>query len=175
VGSAHEQAKAVAERLYAERGRELWARLYAACLDPELAMDALHEALLRLTEHWGNGVIQDPASWVVRTGQNWLSDRRKKVSRERNGFDGWSSLPSSASEPPMQAEAAELQASVREALKELELVDREVLVLRYGLGWTSAQIGELLALPPSAVDMRLSRARRRLADLLRDRGVLDES
>jgi RNA polymerase sigma factor (sigma-70 family) len=67
----------------------------------------------------------------------------------------------------------EMQEQVRSALNGLRLEDREVLVLRYSLDWSSARIGEALGLTIQAVDMRLSRARRRLGDLLKQKGVVD--
>ena len=69
----------------------------------------------------------------------------------------------------------ETQALVREKLSELKAEDREVLVLRYAMGWSSIRIGESLQTSAAAVDMRLSRARRRLAAVLEDAGVSDES
>jgi RNA polymerase sigma-70 factor (ECF subfamily) len=48
--------------------------------------------------------------------------------------------------------------------------DRQALVLRYALNWSSARMAEVLGVSAAAVDMRLSRARRRLAELLREDG-----
>ena len=65
----------------------------------------------------------------------------------------------------------ELRVQVRTALLELKDEDREVLVLRYALGWSSNRIAISMDSSPAAVDMRLSRARRRLAVILEEAGV----
>jgi RNA polymerase sigma-70 factor (ECF subfamily) len=67
----------------------------------------------------------------------------------------------------------ETQEQVRAALAGLKLEDREALVLRYSLDWSSARIADALGTTVQAVDMRLSRARRRLADVLKEKGVVD--
>jgi RNA polymerase sigma factor (sigma-70 family) len=60
---------------------------------------------------------------------------------------------------------------VARALRRLDEVSRSALVLRYYDNLSSKQIGELLGLAPTAVDMRLMRARRQMRGFLAD---LDE-
>ncbi len=158
------------ERLYAERGRELWARIYAACLDPDLALEALHEAIVRFAQNGHNGSVKDPAAWIVQTAKNWVRDeqRRRRIAARYS-----QSVPEPAPDPSRDAERAELHRVIREALEELPQEDREVLVLRYYLGWPSRRIAETLEVSPAAVDMRLSRARKRLSERLGERGVSD--
>ena len=48
---------------------------------------------------------------------------------------------------------------------------REVLTLRYALDYSTQQIAEALAINATAVHMRLSRARQRLAERLAAQGV----
>ena len=68
-------------------------------------------------------------------------------------------------------EAAELHATVRAVLEELAPADRDVLTLKYALDYDAAEIARVLEIQPSAVHMRLSRARQRLAEKLKDQGV----
>jgi RNA polymerase sigma-70 factor (ECF subfamily) len=49
--------------------------------------------------------------------------------------------------------------------------DREILTLRYALDYNTEDIAEMLAINPTAVHMRLSRARQRLAERLKAHGV----
>lgn len=56
---------------------------------------------------------------------------------------------------------------VRDALDRLRPEDREVLLLTYWDGFTSAEVAELLDVSATAVRMRLHRARRHLSQLLR--------
>jgi RNA polymerase sigma-70 factor (ECF subfamily) len=55
---------------------------------------------------------------------------------------------------------------VTKALRQLDEQSRAVVVLRYYENLGSAAIAELLGSTPTAVDMRLSRARRTLRELL---------
>jgi len=57
----------------------------------------------------------------------------------------------------------ERQDQVRQALAKLEPVDRELLTYRYALDYNRDQLAEALEIPASAVPMRLTRARQRLA------------
>ncbi|MBW3539038.1 MAG: RNA polymerase sigma factor [Planctomycetes bacterium] len=159
------------EAVYRTQGRELWALFYAYCNNADRAHDALQEAFARLQEQNGTP-IRDMRAWLLRVGRNWLRDvaRRQKVAARSVDFlDGVSA--GGGGEPSEAAERAELFAQVREALGRLKTEDREVLVLRYALGWPSQRIAETLDVRAAAVDMRLSRARRRLAELLEDIGV----
>ena len=49
--------------------------------------------------------------------------------------------------------------------------DREILTLRYALDYDTETIAETLDVNASAVHMRLSRARQRLADRLQANGI----
>jgi RNA polymerase sigma factor CnrH len=159
------------ESVYNRESRQLWARLYAQCCDAEQAFDALQEAFMRLQQQNGTP-IHDVRAWLYRVGRNWLVDaarRKKNAARSCEFLDG---LPGSSLEDPSNiVEHRELQSLVRQALAELPPDDREVLVLRYALGWSSHRIAEVLSINRSAVDMRMSRARRRLADQLEKTGL----
>jgi RNA polymerase sigma-70 factor (ECF subfamily) len=73
--------------------------------------------------------------------------------------------------PLESLEREETIAQLRELLAELSRADREILTLRYALDYDTEQIAELLSINTTAVHMRLSRARQRLADRLKAQGV----
>ena len=158
------------EAAYASHSRELWALLYTQCSSADRAHDAVQEAFARLQEQNGSP-IRDVRAWLLQVGRNWLRDvaRRQKVAaRSSSELDG---LAGARRDPALVLVQAELQSRVREALKQLKHEDREVLVLRYALGWPSSRIAAALESSAAAVDMRLSRARRRLAEILEQAGV----
>lgn len=158
------------EVLYHGQARELWALFYAQCCDADRAYDAVQEAFLRLQQHHG-APIRDERAWLLRVGRNWLRDvaRRQKVAaRPSERLDG---LAAGGDDPFRSACGEELQSRVREALDQLRIEDREVLVLRYALGWSSHRMASVLESSASAIDMRLSRARKRLAELFEQLGV----
>ena len=161
---------ATVEAAYHSQGRELWALLYAQCNDADRAYDALQEAFVRLQAYDGPP-LRDLRSWLLKVGRNWLRDvaRHQRVAARSVDF-----LDETAGQPADPADLIarqELHGQVRAALDLLRVEDREILILRYALGWSSHRIAEVIELSSSAVDMRLSRARRRLGDLLEQAGV----
>lgn len=161
------------DAIYREHSRELWALFYSLCSDPERAYDAVQEAFLRFYGYSGE-TIRDPRAWLLRVGQNWLRDvaRRKSSScRLTSTLDEMPNLPES---PEDVMSLDENRLAVREALKGMIEDDRKVLVMKYSLGWSSAQMAVAMDSSAAAIDMRLSRARRRLAELLEDMGFSNE-
>jgi RNA polymerase sigma-70 factor, ECF subfamily len=61
---------------------------------------------------------------------------------------------------------------LRDELEKLAPADREILTLRYALDYNATEIADLLEINPTAVHMRLSRARQRLAERLTAQGVI---
>ena len=162
------------EELYRQQGRELWALFYAHCNDPERAYDALQESFLRLQAHRGIP-IRDLRAWLLRVGRNWLRDvaRRKANSvRSSDKLDDVSTRQ--PADPAALLSNRETRNQVRDAMGQLRDEDREVLVLRYSMNWSSNRIAETLNVSPAAIDMRLSRARKRLACLLEEAGISHE-
>ncbi|MFQ5735199.1 MAG: RNA polymerase sigma factor [Planctomycetaceae bacterium] len=161
------------EAVYREQGRELWAMFYAQCSDAERASDALQESFTRLHEQNGAD-IRDIRAWLLQVGRNWLRDvaRRQKIAAKPS--ESLDYFPADAGGPENSLGGRERLQAVREALKQLKTADREVLVLRYSLNWSSIRIAEVLETTSSAVDMRLSRARKRLAELLEKAGIPNE-
>lgn len=153
------------ESLYRSQARELWALFYVQCCDRERAHDAVQEAFTRLQQQNGS-TIRDKRAWLLQVGRNWLRDaaRRQKVAAK--SVETLDYLPHSDVDASSLLQQAEQQSRVREALSRLRSDDREVLVLRYAMDWSSNQISTALNISSAAVDMRLSRARRRLAEIL---------
>ena len=75
--------------------------------------------------------------------------------------------------PLEHLEREETFGQLRLELEHLAPADREILTLRYALDYNASQIAELLEINPTAVHMRLSRARQRLADRLTAQGVMN--
>lgn len=157
------------DTLYRENSRELWAIFYSQCSDPERAYDAVQESFLRLHAYSGE-TIRDPRAWLLRVGQNWLRDvaRRKSSSCKLSA-----SLDEMANDRFVAEDiltSDENREAIRDALQKLLEDDRKVLVMKYALSWSSAQMSKAMACSPAAIDMRLSRARRRLAEQLGEVG-----
>jgi RNA polymerase sigma-70 factor (ECF subfamily) len=163
------------EALYARHSREVWALAYARWMDADLALDVAQEAFLRLWKHWeaGDDEIQNPRAWLLRVARNLAEDFAKSSFR-RNGTTPPELMNGVRAHEPMpleQMEQAEAFARIRATLEELPPGDRDLLTLRYALEYDAAKIADLLGINPTAVHMRLSRARQRLADRLTAQGT----
>jgi RNA polymerase sigma-70 factor (ECF subfamily) len=98
--------------------------------------------------------------------------RRQKVAAKP--VESLEAVADSAGEPFAVLTTLERQSLVRESLGQIPADDREILVLRYALEWSSQRIAEKLEITAAAVDMRLSRARKRLGTILQKAGVRPE-
>lgn len=170
-----ETRRAEFDALYQAHARDIWAVAYARWGDTDLALDIAQEAFLRLWKHWEDGgeVIVHPRAWLIRVARNLAEDHAKSAFR-RNGTHPPEFLVrvrSSEIQPQEQLERSETFATLRAVLETLSPDDRELLTYRYSLEYDTDQIAELLSINPTAVHMRLSRARQRLAEKLTAQGV----
>jgi len=157
------------EALYRDQSRELWALFYAYCGNAERAQDAVHEAFLRLQQQ-NTEEIRDPRAWLLQVGRNWLRDQARRKGNSVIKTDLLDVYASTREEPVSNLLGHERREQIRAALQTLKEEDREALILRYALDWSSQKIGETLGSSAAAVDMRLSRARQRLAQELEQQG-----
>jgi RNA polymerase sigma-70 factor, ECF subfamily len=163
------------EELHSRHQREVWAVAYSRTHDTHLALDVAQEAFLRLWRELAAGTaVGNPRGWLLTVARHLAEDDAKSSFR-RNGTappDALSGLlPADRPTPDAVAERAEEAAAVRAVIAELAPADREVLTLRYALGYDPPAIAEALGVAVSAVHMRLTRARQRLAVKLTERGV----
>jgi RNA polymerase sigma-70 factor (ECF subfamily) len=175
AGARNESARrAEFEALYRQHSREVWALAYARWMDSDLAQDVTQEAFLRLWKHWENGAsavgeeILNPRAWLLRVARNLAEDYAKSAFR-RNGTQPPELLNGVHSRQPTpieKLERDELFGQLRTVLEELSQADRDILTLRYALDYDSNQIAEMMGANVTAIHMRLSRARQRVAEKL---------
>lgn len=166
--------KAAFEEIYQRHSREVWALVYARWLNADVALDIMQETFLRLWKQWQEGSeIVNPRAWVLRVARNLAEDHAKSAFRRfgtqppqtMNGVEGRDALPLDG----MARE--ETFGQLRKELEQLPAADREILTLRYALDYDTNEIAEVLEINPTAVHMRLSRARQRLAERLAAQGL----
>jgi RNA polymerase sigma-70 factor (ECF subfamily) len=164
------------EALYQRHSREVWALAYARWLNADLAQDIMQEAFLRLWKQWQDGeAILNPRAWLLRVARNLAEDHAKSAFR-RNGTHPPQTMNGVKSHDPQPLDCLEREETftqLREVLEQMSPPDREILTLRYGLDYNANEIAELLAINATAVHMRLSRARQRLAERLGAEGVVN--
>jgi RNA polymerase sigma-70 factor (ECF subfamily) len=163
------------EEIYQRHTREVWALAYARWLNAEVALDIMQETFLRFWKQCQEGdTILNPRAWLLRVARNLAEDYAKSAFRRNgtqppqtmNGVKGRDRLPLET------MERDEVAGQLRDEMKKLAPGDREILTLRYGLDYNANKIAEILDINITAVHMRLSRARQRLADRLNGQGVL---
>lgn len=126
--------------------------------DVELAEDLTQEAFIRLLQRWRQVSRYDrPGAWVRRVAIHLAlnAERRRKV-----GERVLRRLP-----PPAPVALAPDVDLIR-AVATLPFAQRAAVVLHYLEGCPAAEIADLLGCAESTARVHLSRARRRLADVL---------
>ena len=148
---------------------------YARWLNADMAMDIAQEAFLRLWKQWQEGEnILNPRAWLLRVARNLAEDYAKSSFR-RNGTHPPQMMNGIRAQAPLPLERLEREetfAQLRDTLAQLSPPDREILTLRYALDYDATAIAESLAITVTAVHMRLSRARQRLAERLTAQGMV---
>jgi RNA polymerase sigma-70 factor (ECF subfamily) len=172
---AAEQQRQDFQALYDRHNREVWALAYARWMNADLALDIMQEAFLRLWKQWQDGEeILNPRAWLLRVARNLAEDHAKSAFR-RNGTQPPVTMNGVKSHDPQPLEHLEKEETfgqLREMLDELAPADREILTLRYALDYNANEIADILRINATAVHMRLSRARQRLAERLTAQGVV---
>jgi RNA polymerase sigma-70 factor (ECF subfamily) len=162
------------EALYQRHSREVWALAYARWMNADTAMDITQEAFLRLWKQVETGEeILNPRAWLLRVARNLAEDYAKSAFR-RNGTHPPQTMNGVAAHDPLPLESLEKEetfAQLRDVMDQMPKADREILTLRYALDYNTGEIAEMLDIAPTAVHMRLSRARQRLAERLKAEGV----
>lgn len=163
------------EALYQRHSREVWAMAYARWMDADTALDIAQEAFLRLWKQWESGeTILNPRAWLLRVARN-LAEDFSKSSFRKNGTHPPQLMNGVKAHDPQPLDLMEREetfAALRGVLEEMPEPDREILTLRYALDYNANDIADLLGINATAVHMRLSRARQRLAERLTAQGVV---
>jgi RNA polymerase sigma-70 factor (ECF subfamily) len=144
--------------------RSALAVAYAQLHDAHRAGDAVQDAFLRAWQELPR--LQDAArfgGWLLQIVRNAAIDLRRRVRPTQADFPD---LASRGPEPAQALEHSDAAARIQAALASLDETTRTAVVLRYYEGLSAREIGEALNLSPAAVDMRLSRARGQLKELL---------
>ncbi|MFN2431750.1 MAG: RNA polymerase sigma factor [Gemmatimonadota bacterium] len=169
-------------RAFAELVERHQRPLYRSCLrmlrDPDEADDAVQDAFVRAYAHLGD---YDSAfrfsTWLYGIARNLCLNRlrRRKL---------WGLLSLSRGEAPelearesssARVEGRELAETLAWCLATLPADQRECFELRHGDELSYAEIARALAVPTGTVMSRLARARRRMADCLRSKGIVRDA
>ncbi|MDX1630725.1 MAG: sigma-70 family RNA polymerase sigma factor, partial [Thermoanaerobaculia bacterium] len=118
-------------------------------------------------------------SWLFKIAHNTAIDhlRRSELDTvaletpEEDRFDPVDRLEDRETrDPHREAETRDLARALDDAFGELDPLYREILELRFRHGLAYDEIAEITELPMGTVKVRIHRGRKRLAELLGDRG-----
>lgn len=139
------------------------------CRTEAEAEDAMQDALLSAGKHLqdfrGEGSVE---GWLVRMVANACHHLRRGRKNDPTLHDVSYVLTAEKANPEDSAQAGELSQALGKALLELQPQDRTIVLLAEAEGWTGPEIAERVNLSPGAVRVRLSRARAKLRETLRD-------
>jgi len=108
-------------------------------------------------------------SWIYRIT---LNQALNMVNRRRPEMSIAEDTPSLDRDPEAQFSEAETAQGLQQALMELDLQYRTVIVLKHLDGYSYREIGALLDIPEKTVKSRLFTGRRKLREILNEKGRL---
>ena len=138
---------------------------------PRDAEEVVSDAFLALWEHAGQVEPGKLRPWLGRVVRNKALNRLRTLGGELPLEEDWLALEPDRRPGPAEAvEQAERAELLRALLNGLPPQDRAIFLRHYYYGQTAADIGAALAMPPSTVKVRLHRGRKKLKELLMERG-----
>lgn len=145
------------EGLYRAQGGRMWQAVLAFSKDPEVASDAVAETFAQALRR--GDAIRHPERWLWRTvfrvAAGELKERkRSKTLVEEGSYE-------------MEEPARDLLA----VLSRLPPKQRASIVLHHAAGYPAKEISAIIGSTTAAVHVHLSRARRRLRELLEENDV----
>ena len=166
--------------LYDRWVRSLYSLVLHLLKDPDEAEDVVEETFWQA---WKKADSYEPSrgavsTWLLTIGRRKALDRLR--AKKRSGADtvhgdfSFADLPSTAPDPSMEVEGAELREQVRNALADLPDEQREVLELGYFSGLSQSEIAEATGQPLGTVKTRMRLAMQKLREpLSMHRGVTE--
>lgn len=147
---------------YQQNVHALSRTLTASLGDAQVAQDAAQEAMARACERWEKVETYDnPMGWCYRVAMNWATSRWRK--RKREVITDRLPTPD-----PIDLPDFTVQDRLLEALRNLSVDQRSVVVLRLVEDWSIAETAEALGVAPGTVQSRYARALTRLRKELGD-------
>ena len=160
------------ESIYTEHSRMVYWAAYSVLRSDSDAMDVTQNVFLRTIKHMGKLAAMEEGqlkAWLYRVAVNLSLDIKRKQKREYPVDE----LPERESTalydmPEPSAITAEQRRIVREAIERLPDIYREVVMLHYYSNMSCADIAQLTGAAEGTIKSRISRARIRLMELLKE-------
>jgi len=132
--------------------------LSVAAGSPEVAADAVQDAFVQASRHWGRICsYDDPAPWVRRVAVNWLADQRRLLRRRTAAL-------ARLGEPRAEEKPTDLDLAA--AVRALPPRQRTAICLYYLADLPVSEVAQLMGVTAGTVKSHLADARGRLSHLL---------
>jgi RNA polymerase sigma-70 factor (ECF subfamily) len=157
------------EEFYARTARPLWSYIHRVAGDRALADDLLQESFYRLWQA-PRLLPSDDAqmkSYLYKIATNLINDHWRKINREKR----WQLRASVHTEEVASPNDAALRSDVERVFQLLKLQERALLWLAYVECYEHREIASVLNLKEKSVRVLLFRARHKLAELLKEKGL----
>ncbi len=165
-------AKAL-ERLFTRNQTRVFRYLMRIVRNEAIAEELLNEVFLGA---WNSASRyegrSEPATWLLSIAHNKaVSALRKK--REVSGYDEETAgeIADEDDTPEVISQKADKGAQIKAAMQGLSAEHREILDLVYYQEQSVAEVAEILGIPEATVKTRMFYARKKLGELLKQRGV----
>jgi len=175
VCAARQGDRQALQKLLETHWRWLKGLLYSILGNPDDVDEALQSVCVLLLDKIGT--LKDPESfkpWLAAVARNLALTRRQRRSRKPLALDELSAIRETADPQQNVVEEITRQETHQQILQAIELLPekyREVFVMKYMQDMSYAEIGEILNLPLTTVQMRLVRARRMIQNRLTGKPV----
>ncbi|WP_455581471.1 RNA polymerase sigma factor [Dysosmobacter sp.] len=152
------------------------AKIIAACLNQTLPAEDMEEALADVfISLWNSrerleGAVKPYLAAIARNAAR----QKLRQHRPMEALPEDRDLADEAPLPEQQAETAEQAAALRNAIEAMPPEDRDLFIRVYYLGQTVEEVSAVTGQNPSTLRVRLHRGRKKLGQLLSERGVCCE-
>ncbi len=165
-------AKAL-ERFFARNQTRVFRYLTRIVRNEAVAEELMNEVFLAA---WQSAARyegrSEPTTWLISIAHNKaVSSLRKK--REVSGYDEEvaGQIEDEADTPEVTTQKLDKAASMRAAMQGLSVEHREILDLVYYQEQSVSEAAEILSIPEATVKTRMFYARKKLSELLAERGI----
>lgn len=144
------------EPWYAANYSRLVAGLTVVSGDPDVADDAVAEAMLRALANWGRlEQMERPEAWVFKVALNIVRRRARRLALER-----------ALLRRPESFAPSYVPIEVWDAVRSLPPRQRQAVALRYLVGLSEAEVARTMGIAVGTASATLASARSRLAHLI---------
>lgn len=162
------------QRIYDRYERMMYSMALSVLHDPADAEDAVQTAFVRIIDHLQKiiekGCHNHKAYFVIIAKHVALNMISKRNNHPEEDIDEHYELSDDVSVESETLSRLSMEEIAR-AVDRLSETDRDIMYLNLYEGMQAREIAELVGMKPNTVSVRIHRAKKKLADTLRERGI----